>query len=173
MLHNYLTRNDFIQNPADCCVYMKQNERIIIISWVDNLIIAADKVISFSNIKKILMSKFKMKDLGELNHLIGIDFDIRQRCIKMNQRRYIERVLERFDMSNSKPRTTPCELKMDLSNTSDSVDSRKHQRKCQEYLIYLLTCTRSDLSYAVGKLSHHLSEQRQQHWRAAKHISRY
>ena len=72
---------------------MKQNERIIII-WVDNLIFAADKVISLSNVKKMLMSEFKMKDLGELNDFIGIDFDITQRCVKMNQKRYVGSVLK-------------------------------------------------------------------------------
>ena len=60
-----------------------------------------------------------MKDLGEFNHFIGIDFDITQRCVKMNQKRYIGRVLERFDMSNCKPRTILCEQRIDLSNTSD------------------------------------------------------
>ena len=46
MLHECLIRNDFIQNPADHCVYMKQNERLLIVSWVDDLIIAADKLMS-------------------------------------------------------------------------------------------------------------------------------
>ena len=36
-----------------------------------------------------------------------------------------------------------------------------------------MTCTRSDLSYAVGELSQYLSEPRQQHWVAAKHILKY
>ena len=58
MLHECLIRNDFIQNPADHCVYMKQNERLLIVSWVDHLIIAADKCISLSNVKKMLMSEF-------------------------------------------------------------------------------------------------------------------
>ena len=75
MLLTCLTRNDFIQNPADHCVQLKQNERIIILCWVDDLIIAADKVISLSNVKKMLMSEFKMKDLGEFDHFIVIDFD--------------------------------------------------------------------------------------------------
>ena len=56
MLHECLIQNDFIQNPTDHCVYMKQNERLLIVSWVDDLIIAADKVISLSNVKKMLMS---------------------------------------------------------------------------------------------------------------------
>ena len=58
---------------------------------------------------------------------------------------------------------------MDLSNTSDPVDSRKY-REIVESLIYLITYTIPDLSYAEGKLSQHLSEPRLQHWVAAKHI---
>ena len=74
MFHECLIHNDFRQNPADHTVYMKQNERLLIVSWVDDLINAADKVISLSNVKKMLMSESKMKDLGKLNHFIGIDF---------------------------------------------------------------------------------------------------
>ena len=88
MRHDCRTRNNFIQNLADHCVYMKQNERIIIISWINDQIIAEDKVISLGNVKKMLMSEFKMKDLGELNYFIRIDFDITQRCVKMNQKRH-------------------------------------------------------------------------------------
>ena len=36
-----------------------------------------------------------------------------------------------------------------------------------------MTCTRPDLGYAVGKLSQYLSEPRQQHWVAVKHILKY
>ena len=172
MLHECLIRNDFIQNPADHCVYMKQNERLLIVSWVDDLIIAADKVISLSNVKKMLMSEFKMKNLGKLNHFIGIDFYITQGCVKMNQNNYVGRVLERFNTSNCKPRATSSKLNMDLSNNSDPVDSRKY-REIIGSLIYLMTCTRPDLSYAVGKLSQYLLELRQQHWVAAKHILKY
>ena len=70
MLHECFIRNDFIQNPADHCVSIKRNERLLIISWVDDLIIAADKVICLSNVKKMLMSEVKMKDLGKLNHFM-------------------------------------------------------------------------------------------------------
>ena len=72
-------------------------------------------------------------------------------------------------MSNCKPRATPCELKMDFSNNSDPVDSRRY-REISGSLIYVMTCTRLDLSYTVAKLSQYPSEPRQQHWVAAKHI---
>ena len=67
------------------------------------------------------MSEFKMKDLGKLYHFIRIDFHITQGYVKMNQNKYIGRVLERFNMSNCKPRATPCELKMDLNNNSEII----------------------------------------------------
>ena len=40
-------------------------------------------------------------------------------------------------------------------------------------LIYIMTCTRPDLSWIVSKLSQHLAEPKQQHWTAAKHLLRY
>lgn len=43
VLHTYLTKNVFLQNLADHCVYTKQqrDEKVIIIIWVDDLIVAA------------------------------------------------------------------------------------------------------------------------------------
>lgn len=42
LLHAYLTEKGFEQNPADTCQYTreKQNEKVILIVWVDDLIIA-------------------------------------------------------------------------------------------------------------------------------------
>ena len=36
----------------------------------------------------------------------------------MNQSRYIEKILSKFDKADFKPRSTPCE--MDITKTSDS-----------------------------------------------------
>jgi len=40
-------------------------------------------------------------------------------------------------------------------------------------LIYLMTCTRPDLSWIVSKLSQHLSNPNEQHWSTVKHVMRY
>ena len=43
MLHDYLCENIFVQNPADQCVYKREteHEKVIILIWVDDLVIAA------------------------------------------------------------------------------------------------------------------------------------
>lgn len=100
MLHSYLIDNDFIQNEADYCVYFKENgnEKVIIIIWVDDLIIAATDEEVMKNVKNMLAARFTMKDLGKLTHFLGIDFDQSEECVKMSQIAYVEKLLVRFYM---------------------------------------------------------------------------
>lgn len=69
MLHSFLCTNGFTQNPADHCVYTKEkgNEKVILLVWVDDLIIAANNESVLKNVKRMLTENFKMKDLGKLN----------------------------------------------------------------------------------------------------------
>lgn len=173
-LHDFLTDNGFIQNPADHCVYSKQteSERVILLIWVDDLIIAARDNQTVTNVKEMLGAKFKMKDLGKLKHFLGIDFTQREGEVKMSQKRYITKILERFDMTDCKPRSTPCENKLKFDNEGEPVNPKMY-REVVGSLIYLMTCTRPDLSWVVSKLSQHLSEPKEPHWITAKHVLRY
>lgn len=64
--------------------------------------------------------EFKMKDLGKLKHFLGIEFAKGGGEIKMNQKRYkITNILERFDMTHCKPRSTPCENKLKFGGPVD------------------------------------------------------
>lgn len=56
MLHDFLIENDFVQNSADYCVYSKQTdkERVILIIWVDDLIIAASNDQILRDVKEML-----------------------------------------------------------------------------------------------------------------------
>lgn len=174
MLHDFLIENGFVQNTADYCVYCKTvgNERIILIIWVDDLLLATSDVEMLSEVKEMLGTKFKIKDLGRLKHFLGIDFAQTKGEVKMNQKKYITKILDRFDMTHCKPRTTPCEMKMTFDNEGEPADPKKY-REVIGSLIYLMTSTRPDLSFVVSKLSQYLSEPKKQHWVAAKHVLRY
>jgi hypothetical protein len=52
-----------------------------------------------------LSSKFDMKDLGEKNFIIGMEIKryLEVRNIWLNQRKYIEIVLNQFNMQDCKP----------------------------------------------------------------------
>lgn len=154
MLHEFLIENEFVQSQADHCIYTKvsETEKVILLVWVDDIVVAASSVICLKEVKGKLQSKFKMKDLGNLSHFIGIDFTQKVDTVNMNQSRYIEKILERFGMADCTARVTPSEIKCDLAPEGDKTDQRRY-REMLGSLIYIMTCTRPDISWIVSRLS--------------------
>lgn len=175
VLHSYLCQNGFEQNSADHCVYTKekQGEKLILIIWVDDIILAASSDNVMLDVKQILTQRFKMKDLGALKHFLGIDFEQTDGRIKMSQEKYVKKVLERFEMQDCKPRETPCEPKPDYTENAEKLKQSRQSREAVGSLIYLATCTTPDISYVVSKLSQHFSEPTVEHWNTVKHVFRY
>lgn len=141
--------------------------------WVDDLIIAASNENVLSDVKKMLASRFKMKDLGRLRHFLGIDFNQSDHCVTMSQAKYVEKILERFDMQNCKPRSTPCELKLAYTDDAEKMTDVRKYREAVGSLIYLSVCTRPDLSFVVSKLSQYFAEPTDEQWVTVKHVLRY
>ena len=61
---------------------------------------------------------------------------------------------------------------MEYNSDADPVDAKTY-REVVGSLIYIMTCTRPDLSWIVSKLSQNLSEPNEQHWITAKHVMSY
>ena len=91
----------------------------------------------------------------------------------MSQERYVNKILEKFDMQNCKPRETPCEQKLQYTEDSVKMNDPKRYREAVGSLIYPSTCTRPDLSFTVSKLSQHFAEPSEEHWVTVKHTFRY
>ena len=127
--------------------------------------------------KKLLKDRFKMKDLGPISWFLGIQFLQTDEGISMNQSFYLLGVLERFQMSECKPRATPCEPKFDVedgeSTPENSEDDVRRYREIIGSLVYAMSCTRPDLAWIVTKLSQHLSNPSPADWTAVKHVLRY
>lgn len=175
MLHSYLIHNQFIQNGADHCVYVREtpSDKVIIIIWVDDIILAASDEKVLKTVKDMLTVKFKMKDLGQLRYFLGIDFEHTNTCVKMSQSKYVEKLLVRFNMQDCKPRTTPCEQKLNYSVDANMFSDVKKYREAVGSLIYLSTCTRPDLSFVVSRLSQYFTNPTEEHWATVKQVLRY
>eukprot|EP00253_Pinus_taeda_P024883 PITA_24883 len=68
------------------------------------LLVGNDKEI-IQDLKTQLSSKFDMKDLGAANYILGMEIkrDRAKRKLWLNQRKYVETILQRFNMQDSKP----------------------------------------------------------------------
>ena len=93
----------------------------------------------------------------------------------MVQTRYIEKLLNRFNMKDCKPKATPSDLCVSkvMDSDSEKLPDSKLYREMVGSLIYVMTCTRPDLCYIVTKLSQNLCNPTKAHLNMARHVLRY
>ena len=75
-------------------------------------------------------------------------------------------------MMDCKPRATPCEAKPNAVDNSDPQPTMNY-REVVSSLIYLMTCTRPDISWIVTRLSQSLENPGAAEWIMLKHVLRY
>jgi len=76
-LRNELRRVGAHPSNGDASVYTaaRNGKRMIIAAYVDDLIIANDDSKWIADIKKELKRNFKLRDLGRIQHCLGLEFD--------------------------------------------------------------------------------------------------
>ena len=90
--------HDFRHNNADKCIYSKFTDEygVIICLYVDDLLIVGTNMNGVTETKKYLVSSFKMKDLNEIDTILGIKVKKHSGGFALCQSHYIERVLLKF-----------------------------------------------------------------------------
>jgi hypothetical protein len=172
MLHEYFVNENVVQSLADTCVYTKISEqsKVVMIVWVDDIIVSASTVELLESLKHSLCCKLKLKDPGRLSWFLGIEFKCQDHCIK-----YVEKILNKFQMNDCKSNATPCELGPNKVRDDEAQDleNLNMYREIVGSLIYVMTGTRPDLCYIVTKLSQHMAKPKEVHLNMAKHTLRY
>lgn len=90
--------------------------------------------------------------------------DFEQKKLWLSQDKYVRRILDRFNMADSKGVWTPLPAHLKLSAAQCPTDAvEKGKMSCVPYeqavgsLMYLMVCTRPDIALAMGKLSRYMS----------------
>ena len=165
LLCSYLCDIGFAQSNVDLCIYTrsKNDNLTTILVRVDDLIILCDSQELVEEIKRKLFSKFDMKNLRKLSLFLGISFKITEDFITMDQSHYLEVVLKQFNLFECKGWSTTCEINLayyEVNNINpDETDTTKYSQMVGS-IIYGMTCTRTNLSFIVLKLSQNLSNPR-------------
>ena len=76
------------------CIYFKisENEMAYVAIYVDDVLIFSNNLKSIESIKMKLASKFKMKDMGEVTSILGMNISRAENFIKIDQSCYISEV---------------------------------------------------------------------------------
>jgi hypothetical protein len=123
-----------------------------------------------------------MKDLGEAAYVLGIRIyrDRTKRVIGLSQSLYLEKVLKRFNMLDSKKGLLPVRHGIHLSKGMSPTTPKERELMAKVpyasaigSLMYAMLCTRPDIAYAVSMTSRFQSDPGQEHWTAVKCILKY
>ncbi|KAF7832330.1 Copia protein [Senna tora] len=128
---------------------------------------------SLAEFTKRLNSVFALKDLGPLYYFLGIEIHRDQSGFYLNQSKYAQDVLKRFNMANCASVTTPMVTgRKFTAQDGDKMSDPSLFRRAIGSLQYLIT-TRPDLAFSVNKLSQFLFEPTEEHFQGVKRILRY
>lgn len=177
---DFLQKFTFKSCDSDPCVFLgKINENFVILTlYVDDGLIATKRIQDIDVLLKYLMSEFEITVLDS-EYYLGLEIKTDPGSIFVCQTSYIKKILEKFDMSMSKPVSTPCESST-LSLVEDGgenegvkSDIRFPYREAVGSLMYLTVATRPDIAYAVSYVSRFLDKFQKVHVLAVKRIFKY
>uniref|UniRef100_A0A2N9J1S8 Integrase catalytic domain-containing protein n=1 Tax=Fagus sylvatica TaxID=28930 RepID=A0A2N9J1S8_FAGSY len=162
---SFMVGQGYTRTDADHCVYVRQfpnGKFIILLLYVDDMLIVGQDANMVGSLKKELFKSFDMKDLGPARQILGMQIlrDRKAKKLWLSQEKYVERVLERFNMKHAKPVSTPLGGHFKLSKKScPSSNKEKENMASIPYssavgsLMYAMVCTRPDIAHAVGVVS--------------------
>ncbi|KAK3006201.1 hypothetical protein RJ639_017740 [Escallonia herrerae] len=144
-----------------------------ILIYVDDILLTGNDLQEIERLKKFLLKRFRIKDLGDLKYFLGIKFSRSKKGIFMSQRKYALDILQDSGLLGVRPDKFPMEQNLKLTPTDGILlsDPTKYRRLVGG-LIYL-TVTRPDIVYSVRTLSQFMHEPRKLHWNAAIRILKY
>jgi len=123
-----------------------------------------------------------MKDLGASNFILGMEIkrDQKKRKLWLNERKYVEKILQRFNMQECKPIKVHIPVGVNLS--ADHYPKTQEEEKdmfCVPYasaigsFMYAMVFTRTDIAHAMGVLSMYMSKPEEEHWTTVKWVFKY
>jgi len=173
-LHKYLTKIHYKRIISEPCLYIKENKNNKIIGllavYVDDILLSGDET-TINQTKTLIKNKFKIKDIGKVNYIIGIKFIKHKHGYFLNQTRYIEEILDKFNMRNTTPsrNTKPVE---DEELRKIKFDQTKY-RSIVGNLLYLAISTRPDIIYSVGRAARKSKNPTSEDWLNIMKILKY
>ena len=179
-----LTELGYTVSIADEAVFYKLEEDkfMIVAAATDDFTLIADSDESIELLKQQLRKRWEITDLGAINWLLGVKIsrNLEDRTISLCQQTYIEQILARFGLEDSRTAVTPLEPGIDLTPDSPAVSStlltpyeKTKYREMIGSLMYVTVMTRPDISFAVSTLSQYLENPHTTHLKAVTRVFRY
>ncbi|GAA0157120.1 hypothetical protein LIER_14453 [Lithospermum erythrorhizon] len=143
--------NGFKHNGVDKYIYSKScTEYIVILClYVDDMLIFSNSMEDIIETKKYLSSVFEIKDLGEVETILGIKVKRDDKGFTLSQTYYIDKMIDKFKHLDIKETLTPYDNFKKLEENKGRVVVQLEYASVIGSLMYVAHCTRIDIAFAV------------------------
>ncbi|GKE75804.1 retrotransposon protein, putative, ty1-copia subclass [Tanacetum coccineum] len=171
----------FSQNHDEPCMYVKVSGSYatFLILYVNDTLILGNNIPMLQDVKSYLERCFAMKDLGETAYILGIKIyrNRSKRLIGLCQSAYIEKIIKRFYMENSKCGMIQMQEKLKFSKSQGASTPAEIQRMqnilytlAVGSIMYAVRCTRPNVAFTQNITSRFQQNPGEVHWIAVKNI---
>ncbi|CAI7856398.1 unnamed protein product [Closterium sp. NIES-53] len=154
----------FAPSTADPSLFLRTDTSLppfYVLVYVNDLVFANANTEALTLVKSELQKRQTSTDLGELRSYLGLQItqDRARRTITLTQSHMVHQVLQRFDFQFSSPQPTPPSTSHSLSAPplDESVEPSGPYPELVGCLMYLMTCTRPDLTYPLSLLARYVA----------------
>lgn len=178
-LGSVLAKIGFVRCDNDWGLYVLRNSdgspAMVMLAYVDDLLVAAKNVNDIKRVFAYLNKHWRITELGEAKHILGLKIERTKHQIRLSQTAYIEKLDERFPFHQTrKGRLAPLPVATDRGDEEDDPEvSAKRYQELVGSLMWAAGCTRPDISYAASYLARSSSAPRQSDWEKAVRVLSY
>lgn len=172
----FMKSKSFVQSENDPCLFTNLSDkvRIYVLIYVDDIIISSNDLTELACLKDSLIKEFRMTYLGKVEKFLGIEVFTKENILSLSQTTYITELTKRFNIDEDSLYKTPMETNLNLDMISlNAVDQLLPYRELIGALLFITTCTRPDISYAVNFLSRYQHAYNITHYRYALRVLKY
>ena len=171
--NHFLSSFNLRQSKVDKCLYYTDDRSMLLAIYVDDGIAAAKNKKLLDKLTSYLKEFLELTTM-ECNSYLGFQVrrDRKNRTIDLSQSHYVDKILDKYKMSNCNAISTPEEVGNPDLSLKPKLTPEYPFKEIIGALIYLTTCTRPDIAHAVN-IASRTSEPTQAHWKLVKRILRY
>ena len=136
--------------PINVCIQNSQRN-MESLYYVDDMLIFGMNMKGVCETKRNLSSMFQMKDLNEVDTILGIKIKRHSEGFALCQSHYVEKVLQRFKLLNIKEVNTPFNQSIKLGENTGSAIAQLEYVSAIGSMMYTIHCTRPNISFLMGQ----------------------
>ncbi|GKA41167.1 retrovirus-related pol polyprotein from transposon TNT 1-94 [Tanacetum coccineum] len=174
-LSKFLLAQGFSKGVVDPTLFIRKTGKhtLHVQIYVDDIIFASTDPKDCDRFSNEMSSKFQMSMMGQISFFLGLQISQNPRGIFINQSKYANEILKKFDLHKSDPVDTPMVERTKLDEDLSGIPVDQTQYRSMIGSLMYLTASRPDLVFAVCMCARYQSKATKKHLEAVKRVFRY